>query len=113
MLNIKPTPLSFPQDTPRFLYWVFFKPITFRNYLYKIDDSLRSSDNPSLFTLWRKRKEHPEFISVIQLSLLNIFVMPLLAFPLAWLFQLAGFDMNFFSVAASVLIVASAGRFDT
>jgi hypothetical protein len=102
MLKFQSSPLRFPQDTLRFLYWVFFKPITLHNYIHKIDPLISSIDDPSLFILWRRRKEHPEFIPIIQLGLLNIFVISWLAFPLTWVFQLAGFEVDWFRVAFGV-----------
>ncbi|MEO7840307.1 MAG: hypothetical protein ABIU06_13250, partial [Anaerolineales bacterium] len=60
-------------------------------------------DDPSLLMLWRRRKEHPEFIPIIQLSFLNILVTPwLIAFPIAYLFQLAGVEVNWLLVAFGV-----------
>jgi hypothetical protein len=32
--------LQFPQDLLRFLYWVFFKPITLDRYIHEIDPTL-------------------------------------------------------------------------
>lgn len=97
-----PRPLEFPRDILRFLYWVFFKPMTLSNYMTQIDSSLPKYSNISLFTLWQRRREHPEFTPLIQLSFANIFFMPLLTFPLAGLLQLSGVEINWFNVMYGV-----------
>ncbi len=101
--------LRFPQDILRLAYWVFFKPITLQNYISKIDPALSRNSDPSLLSLWKRRKEHPEFLSLIWLSLLNIVFMPMLAFPLCWIFQLAGYDINWFKVAVVVAVGVAGG----
>ena len=102
---MNPAPLRFPHDLLRFLYWVFFKPITLNRYLRNIDSSLPGTNiAPSLWALWKRRKEHPEFLPVIQLAFFHLLVTPLLAFPLAWGFQLAGFEVNWLGVAVGVAI---------
>ena len=95
-------PLRFPQDILRFLYWIFFKPNTFRRTIHNIDPSFSSIADPSLYQLWKRRQQHPEFIPIIWLSLFNILFMPLFAFPLAWVFQLAGFEVNWLYAALGV-----------
>jgi hypothetical protein len=102
MINAQPAPLRFPQDILRFLYWVFFKPITLHNYISEIDSSLSRNDDQSLFILWRRRKEHPELVPVIYLGLFHVVFMSLLFFPLAWLFHILGFEVNWSKMAISV-----------
>ncbi len=109
MLYVQPAPLRFPQDILRFLYWVFFKPITLRNYVYKIDASLSAYRDRNLFMLWQRRKEHPEFVPVIYLALFNVAFMPLLAFPLAWLLQIVGFEVFWLGVAGGVAVGVAGG----
>jgi hypothetical protein len=107
MLNPISQPLRFPQDILRFLYWVFFKPITLSHYLRSIDPSLPR--DPSIWRLWRKRKEYPEFIPMIQLAFFHIFVTPLITFPLAFLLQLAGFEVDWYGVAFGVAFGVALG----
>ncbi len=107
MLTSIPRPLRFPQDILRFLYWVFFKPITLSRYLQSIGPSLPR--DPSILRLWRVRKEYPEFVPVIQLAFFYIFVSPFFAFPLVFLFQLAEFDVNWFLVSFGLAIGLALG----
>lgn len=95
-------PLRFPQDILRFLYWVFFKPITLHRYIYQIEPVLSTNADLNLYKLWQQRKVHPEFGPIICLSLLNIVFMPLLAFPLIWVFQLVGIEVNWFRAVFGV-----------
>jgi len=100
--------LQFPQDLLRFLYWVFFKPITLDRYIHEIDPTL--DIDPSLFTLWRQSQAHPEFRSLIALALPHILVTPwLIAFPVAGLFALLGFDVNWTGVALGVAVGVGVG----
>jgi hypothetical protein len=69
-----PTTLQFPEDLLRFLYWLFFKPITLDRYIHEIDPTL--GRDPSLFTLWRRSQAHPEFRSLIALALFHIVLTP-------------------------------------
>ena len=101
-MNTSIRPLRFPQDILRFLYWVFFKPLTFDRYLHEIDASLPSYSTISLWDLWKRRKTHPRVLPIIQLAFFHLFVTPLLAFPIAYLFQLLGFEVSWFVVALGV-----------
>ncbi|MEW5718859.1 MAG: hypothetical protein AB1817_09550, partial [Chloroflexota bacterium] len=95
------TTLKFPQDLLRFLYWVFFKPFTLDRYIHQIDPTL--GPDPSISTLWRRSKAHPEFRSLIPLAFFHILVTPwLIGFPVAGLFALMGFQVNWDSVAGGV-----------
>lgn len=98
MLNAPSAPFRFPHDILRFLYWVFFKPITLSRYLQTIDPNLPRE--PWLWRLWQRRKEkgHPEFVPIIQLASFHIYVTPYLALLLAFLLQMAGFELNLFAV---------------
>jgi hypothetical protein len=67
-------PLLFPRDLLKFFYWVFFKPITLSRYIREIEPTLKPDF--SLFTLWKHRKQHPEFRSILALSFFHILVTP-------------------------------------
>ncbi|MEI7848968.1 MAG: AAA family ATPase, partial [Chloroflexota bacterium] len=95
-------PLRFPQDILRFLYWIFFKPNTFRRTMHIIDTSISRYGYSNLYQLWKRREGYPKIIPIIWLSLFNIIFMPLLAFPLAWTIQLAGFEISWYGVAVGV-----------
>ncbi len=96
-----PTILKFPQDLLRFLYWVFFKPITLENYLRGIDPSVEI--NTSLITLWRLGTTKPRLRTLVWLSLFHILITPwLLSFPVAGFFALLGYDVNWVGVAGGV-----------
>jgi hypothetical protein len=93
--------LRFPQDLLKFLYWVFFKPITLNKYIHQVDPTL--GNNPSLFILWRRSKGHPKFRTLISLSFFHILLTPwLLGFLVASLFALAGFEVDWFGVVGGV-----------
>ena len=108
-LNASPRPLRFPQDIFRFLYWVFFKPITLHRYLHEMIPELRRYADPSLFALWRRLRVHPEVLPVIYLALFDTFVFPFLAFPIAWGLQLAGVWVDWSSVALGVALGVASG----
>lgn len=103
-------PLRFPDDWLRFLYWVFFKPIALYYYIYAIDPSLSTVDDPSIFQLWRRREEHPEFTSIIQFSFLNSLIAPwLIIFPIALLFRLVGLEVIWLGVIFSAAFGMAVG----
>ncbi len=84
-------PLRFPRDWLRLLYWVYFRPLTLERYIQQFDATLKL--DTSLITLWRKGREHPPLRHLAYLTLLYIWLMPWVAFPLAYIVStIAGWD---------------------
>ena len=110
MLNAKHRPLKFPDDLLRFLYWVFFKPLTLFRYINSIDPALSNREDTGLFALLKRRKEHPEFIQIIRLAFFHIFLTPWpLGFLTAFGFQIAGFEVDWLQVAVGVAVGVAFG----
>ena len=108
-------PLSFPRDLLRFLYWVFFKPVTLDHYIYQIDSKVASDagvfsgigifSNADIFTLWKHSKERPEFRTLIHFAIFHILIMPWpLTFFSANIFMLLGFGVDWFGVIWGVFV---------
>lgn len=103
MQNIRP--LRFPYDWLRFLYWIFFKPITLHRYINEIDPTL--PDYPfgvPAVVLWNRRNKSLEFQQLISLMLSIILIAPLLlSLILQIIFQLIGLEMSLFLIIMMVL----------
>ncbi len=81
-LNTPPRPLRFPQDWLRFLYWVFFKPLTLqKKYLYTIGFSKREP---------------------IKLAFFDMLLLALLVFFLTFVLRILGFYVNWFAVFITI-----------
>src|SRR6266542_3704285 len=94
-------PLLFPRDLLKFLYWVFFKPITLDRYIHEIDPTL--GPDPSMYILRRRSKEHPEFRSLISLSSFHILITPwFVSFIIPLLLVIAGFNVDWLGVVVGV-----------
>jgi len=101
-------PLLFPRDLLRFLYWVFFKPITLERYMQRIDPTLKT--DTSLIVLWRRSKQYPELRPLLLLTFFHILITPWpVAFLIAGGFALAGFDVYWVGVAVGVALGVAFG----
>ncbi len=95
------TSLKFPQDLLRFLYWVFFKPTTFRkNGILPNDDNAPNPTWLDFLSDWRTSKIR----DVLLLSLVHILITPwLLGFLACLLLSSMGFPVNWFGMLIGIV----------
>jgi len=74
-----PDTLRFPRDLLRLLYWLYFKPLTLRAYVRRIDPEL--NENLDLWGLSEQQRTDPRVRHLIWLSLALFICVPLVAVP--------------------------------
>jgi hypothetical protein len=103
------TTLKFPQDLPRFLYWIFFRPITLKRYISSL--GMTGENTPTLRSLWKIKPRNPLLRDLIALSLFHATVTPcLVTLLMTFILWLKGysFDGTGIAVGIATLCVISA-----
>src|SRR5512138_2255393 len=86
--------MQFPQDLLRFLYWIFFKPISLYRWIDQLDPTMGN------VTTLLTRSHNGSARSLRNLALFGIFILPLLlGLGTGMILQQLGLDVNWLKLA--------------